>query len=96
MSSSALLRPGIALGAYPQQVDIRDSWLDRTSASIIGRIRRRVYGRHPRYADLIDRINGEAQGLDRISNDELRECVTEVRNDHARARRRARGPVPGY
>jgi preprotein translocase subunit SecA len=81
MSSSALLRPGIALGAYPQQQDIRDSWLDRMSSSIIGRIRQRVYGRHPRYAGLVDRINRQAQGLDRISDDEFRRCVTEVRKN---------------
>jgi hypothetical protein len=47
MSSTSLLRPGIALGPYPQREDLRDSWLDRTAASLAGFIRQRVYGRSP-------------------------------------------------
>ena len=35
-ASAALLRPGIAVGAYPQREDIRDSWLDRTAAGATG------------------------------------------------------------
>ena len=34
MSSTAILRPGIALGRYPQREDLRDGWLDRTAAGI--------------------------------------------------------------
>ena len=37
--ASAGLRPGIAVGPYPEHEDIRDGWLDRTAAGLGGFIR---------------------------------------------------------
>ena len=31
MSSTTALRPGVALGPYPQREDLRDNWLDRAA-----------------------------------------------------------------
>ena len=42
-ASAALLRPGIAVGAYPQREDIRDSWLDRTAAGATGFLRQHLH-----------------------------------------------------
>ena len=36
-----MLRPGIAVGRYPQREDVRESWLDRTAASAVGAVRSR-------------------------------------------------------
>ena len=47
MSSTAVLRPGIALGRYPQREDLREGWLDRTAASLAGLVRQGAYGRSP-------------------------------------------------
>ena len=59
-TSSAVLRPGIALGLYPQREDLRDSWLDRTAAGIAGFVRQRTYGRRPGHNAFIERVNEAA------------------------------------
>ena len=79
MSNKELLRPGIALGAYPQREDIRDSFLDRFVAAVTGSIRQHAHGRHPRYWSYIRKINEQAEGLDDLTNIELRDCVDELR-----------------
>jgi len=53
MSSSAALRPGIALGRYPQREDLRDGWLDRAAASLGGFVRQRAYGRRPGHEEFL-------------------------------------------
>lgn len=79
MSSTALLRPGIALGRYPQREDLRDSWLDRTAASLSGFIRQRAYGRRPGHQEFLSRVNAEAQQLGELSDKALREGIPELR-----------------
>ena len=80
MSSSALLRPGIAIGAYPQRADIRDSWLERTAASIVGSIRQYAYGRRTNsYHRFIDQVNRKAEGLDTASNADLKQLAVTLR-----------------
>ncbi len=79
MSRSAVLRPGIALGRYPQREDLRDSWLDRKAAELIGAIRQRAFGRNPGHARFLSRVNMEAEGLKGMSNQQLRERVPELR-----------------
>lgn len=78
-ASSAALRPGIALGLYPQREDLRDSWLDRTTASIIGFIRQRAFGRNPGYEAFLSLINAEAIGLGDMSNKEIKAGIPELR-----------------
>ena len=79
MSSTELLRPGIALGVYPEREDVRDSWLDRVAAAVVGSIRQHAYGRHPRYWGFIRKVDEQAEGLDGLSDPELRACVVELR-----------------
>jgi len=79
MSSTALLRPGIALGHYPQREDMRDGWLDRTAASIAGLVRQQAYGRNPGHQEFIERVNAAAAGLSGLSNQQIRDTVPELR-----------------
>lgn len=79
MSDSAILRPGIALGPYPQREDLRDSWLDRTAGSVAGFVRQRVYGRRPRHQQFLSRVNDEARQLGGMTDRQIRETVPELR-----------------
>jgi len=79
MSSTTLLRPGIALGPYPQRDDLRDGWLDRAAASLGGFIRQRVYGRSPGRGEFISRVDEEGQRLAALTDKEIRECVPDLR-----------------
>jgi preprotein translocase subunit SecA len=79
MSSTAALRPGIALGRYPQREDLRDGWLDRTAASLVGFIRQRTYGRSAGNAPFIARVNAACGDLKNLSNREIREMVPDLR-----------------
>jgi len=78
-ASSAVLRPGIALGLYPQREDLRDGWLDRTAASLIGFIRQRAYGRRPGHQNFLDLVNTEARRLDGLSDREIKALVPDLR-----------------
>ncbi len=79
MSSTAVLRPGIALGRYPQREDLRDGWLDRAAASLAGFVRQRAYGRNPGHAEFLSRVAAEGQQITALSNAEIRAGVPELR-----------------
>jgi preprotein translocase subunit SecA len=79
MSSTATLRPGIALGNYPQREDLRDGWLERTAASITGFVRQRVAGRRAGHAEFLARVSAEAQALHGLTNPQIKERVPELR-----------------
>ena len=79
MSSTNILRPGIALGPYPQREDLRDSWLDRTAASLGGFIRQRAYGRSPGRGEFLSLVNAEGQRLAELSDKQIRECIPDIR-----------------
>jgi preprotein translocase subunit SecA len=79
MSSSSALRPGIALGRYPQREDLRDGWLDRTAASLVGFVRQRASGRSPGHEAFLRRAEAEGRGLAALSNAEIRASVPELR-----------------
>jgi preprotein translocase subunit SecA len=79
MSSTAILRPGVALGPYPQREDLRDNWLDRTAASLGGFIRQRWYGRDPGHQAFLAQVNAEATHLDSLTDKQIREHVPELR-----------------
>jgi len=72
VSSAALLRPGSAIGTYPQREDIRDSWLDRVADSATGFVRQYVHGRSLRYQGFVDAINNKSVGLDSLGDDALK------------------------
>ncbi len=61
MSNIALIRPGAAIGRYPQREDIRDGWLDRTAAMITGSVRQYALGRHPRYGRFVRLVEQQAE-----------------------------------
>jgi preprotein translocase subunit SecA len=77
--ATAALRPGIALGRYPQREDLRDSWLDRTAASMVGFVRQRASGRRPGYEEFVARVNEAARDLGALNNAQIKEGVPELR-----------------
>jgi len=79
MSSTAALRPGIALGRYPQREDLREGWLDRAAASLAGFVRQRAYGRTPGHAAFLERVDEAARELGALSNAQIRARVPELR-----------------
>ena len=81
MSSSALLRPGSALGQYPQREDIRDSWLERMSANLVGLLRQRVSSRGRGRADFIAQVNAHTADLGALTPAALRERSDALRRE---------------
>lgn len=79
MSSTAALRPGIALGSYPQRDDLRDNWLDRTVAGLGGFFRQRVSGRSPGHQQFLVSVNAQAQALGELTDKEIKESLPEIR-----------------
>lgn len=79
MSSTTVLRPGIALGPYPQREDLREGWFDRAAASMIGFVRQRAYGRNPGRAEFLALVNEEGQGLVDLTDKQIRELVPDLR-----------------
>jgi len=79
MSSTTVLRPGIALGPYPQREDLRDSWLDRAAASLGGFIRQRAYGRSPSRGEFLSLVDAEGQRLAELTDKQMREGVPDLR-----------------
>jgi len=79
MSSTTVLRPGIALGPYPQRADLREGWFDRAAASLIGFIRQRAYGRNPGREEFLALVNEEGQGLVDLTDKQIRDLVPDLR-----------------
>ena len=79
VASTAMLRPGIAVGEYPQKDDIRDGWLDQTAAGLAGFIRQHVHGRNNRYMRFVDAVNRQSENIDGLDEETLRERVTKLR-----------------
>ena len=80
MSSSTVhLRPGIEAGNYPEREDVRDNWLDRTAANVTGVVRQYIVGRNPRYMKFVNKVNSQAENLDKLDKGELKACVRKLR-----------------
>ncbi len=79
MSSTTFLRPGIALGPYPQLEDLRDGWLDRATASLGGLLRQFAYGRSPGHEEFLALVNEEARGLGEQTDQQIRDALPELR-----------------
>lgn len=71
MSSSAILRPGVASGNYPQREDARDGWLDRTLARFVGSVRQRLHGRSQRQLKFVEAVNRDAATLHELDEEAL-------------------------
>ena len=79
MSSAAFLRPGMALGAYPQSEDRRDSWLDQFANSGMNSIRHLTENSPREFNELVERINAVSEGLQTSSEEELAEHINALR-----------------
>ena len=79
MSSTTVLRPGIALGPYPQREDLRDGWLDRAAASLVGFIRQVAYGRNPGRVEFLALVNDEGERLAGLTDKQIKELVPDLR-----------------
>ena len=79
MSSSSLLRPGIAVGAYPQIEDQRESWMDRTAAQLVGLVRQRVFGRNPGHKDFLALVESEGSRFADLSDKKIKEQIPDLR-----------------
>ena len=78
-TSAATLRPGIAIGAYPQKDDIRDGWLDQTAAGINGFLRQHVHGRSNRHVRFAEEVNRQTENIDSLDAEALQMRVTQLR-----------------
>ena len=78
MVASTTLRPGVALGVYPQREDLRDNWLERTAATVTGFVRQHARGRQARYGHFLRLVERESQGLEDLRNSEIRALVPEL------------------
>jgi preprotein translocase subunit SecA len=74
-----VLRPGIALGPYPQREDAREGWLDGAAANLGGFIRQRAFGRNPGHEAFLALVDAEARGLDGQTDHQIRDSVPELR-----------------
>jgi preprotein translocase subunit SecA len=70
-TNSALLRPGVAVGRYPQREDVRENWLDRAVARTNGIARQLLRSRGRGYDRFIAQVNASAIGLEALSDQEL-------------------------
>ena len=78
-TNSALLRPGAAIGRYPQREDFRENWLDRAVVRIDGAMRQRLRSRGRGFEAFIAKVNAAAAGLDGLSDQELNWRTRELR-----------------
>ena len=79
MSSSAMLRPGIALGRYPQREDFRENGLDRFIGAAVAYVRPMVQSLRPgnvRFVDGVNLLTDEMAGLSEL---ELRIRISKLR-----------------
>jgi preprotein translocase subunit SecA len=59
------------VGRYPQREDVRDTWLDRAAAGIVGSVRRYAGGRGPAFESFVKAVDVAAEGLDNRHDREL-------------------------
>ena len=78
-SSSAMLRPGVALGGYPQKQDVRDSIPDRIVAAMNGFIRQHLKRVQSRNSRFVKAVNREGEKLGQLSELELRRYSRDLR-----------------
>ena len=78
-TNSALLRPGVAVGRYPQREDFRENWLDRAVNRINGAARQLLRSRGRGFDAFIRQVNGAAVGLEALSDQELNWRTRELR-----------------
>lgn len=80
MSETALLRPGIAAGSYPEREDVRESWLDRTTSAAFGALYQR-FGPNHLGRGFLRQVARASEGLERPALHELSEMASVLRRD---------------
>jgi preprotein translocase subunit SecA len=80
MSEAALLRPGIATGAYPEREDVRESWLDRTTSAVIGALYQR-FGPNHLDRGFLRQVTRASEGLELLAAHKLSETAAVLRRD---------------
>ncbi len=78
-TNSALLRPGVAVGRYPQREDVRETALDRTASRLIGAGRQLFRGRGSGFSRFVRQVNAAGVDLDGLSGRELGWRIRELR-----------------
>jgi preprotein translocase subunit SecA len=73
------MRPGLARGPYPQREDLRDGWLDRAAASLVGLVRQRILGRRPGHSRFLALIDREGRAFSSMTDAEIRACLPDLR-----------------
>lgn len=83
MSSAALLRPGVAIGRYPQQIDIRDGFFDRAAAEVHGFINQQLLSKRPQYWRFVKQVKIQAErlSLSELDDDALQALVQSLRRE---------------
>jgi preprotein translocase subunit SecA len=79
VSSSALLRPGVALGRYPQGEDVRDTALDRFAAGAVGTLRQYFHPGGLKFKRFVAEVDTQAAGLDALEDVEMRARIRALR-----------------
>ncbi len=79
MSSATLLRPGSAIGNYPEREDVRDSWLERAADNVSGFLRQHVRGRNLRYRGFIAAVERKSHDLGQLDENSLKQRVDAIR-----------------
>ncbi|MFA4969668.1 MAG: preprotein translocase subunit SecA, partial [Sulfuritalea sp.] len=78
-TGTTVLRPGIALGPYPQREDLRDSWLDRAAGSLVGLVRQQAYGRSPGRVNFLALVNVAGESLTDLTDKQIKETIPDLR-----------------
>ena len=78
-ADSVILRPGIAVGVYPQKGDSREGWLDQTAARVNGFLRQRAQGRQSRPREFVQQVNVYYDSLQSLNEEQLQGKVRSLR-----------------
>lgn len=81
--SSVSLRPGIALGRYPERSDSQSNWLERGAAAIGSKFSRRLSARHSYIDDVCAKIQQYSAQFANSDELELAAVLTELRGELA-------------
>jgi preprotein translocase subunit SecA len=82
--SSALPRPGVLLGPYPERLDSRQSWLDRAAVSLTGAFVSRTPNLR-RLRQFAEQVGAQRRSFENLDERGLRETTLALRQDLGRA-----------
>lgn len=80
MQHSALLRPGIALGNYPQREHPQEGKLEFAVSRAIGFVHQQTNKRNVRYERVVRLINQQGRDIDAMSDARIEETLADLRS----------------